>query len=696
MQIFKFFNLQYRLLIKIVGQSERLFIKFNIFCFSKLLPNAGMEFSLYVLLFTLLIAHYKLSKSSSPSRNTRNGVQQLALDNISPTTFASKDTKTFEVYNSNGQYFNKFGRFNSWTCNTPQMADFETALLVIKPSMTIQKYRYRILVFGKMVERKFGDATLRDANSYQTWIYYAETYFWKMIASVANGPTWRTRSRIVTVCSSRAIILSPDAINSTWMFTFEEMKWKRVAIVGNGPSWKNIRYDIFAVAVESDDSLFSCSQDVFVFYPNEYRNQIVSYRLICVKDQITYRWEKVGDYTIACFGSLHLVGGWSGKTSVLAMVDECIWKYSINKSIWNKTKLCFQQNTSQIVSKAVFSDVLFVNDTQEIVYISIDRRFVSKLSVSNGVSFQEKIRRNYFQYSLLYARKPPNYVVHFASQTIRYYLPWYNGHCGSSVLRVRRRNTIGKLKWEVGLLATKNLIPSNYEVQSLWRDTYYRIVFPSNHVTSVPPIMWSMNLSTRLWQVEGYLNFTGINTSKTLMRQSTLSMHMQENAWLVVSSKYTALIESKDHIRQMLSPRPFRNDFTVVTINSTSALLFGGRIWDTNEDGVFNDLWQFSLTRRIWKKVQMIDSSESGFGLNTNESTETVTSPRYNHAAAVTKFEMFVFGGYDFNRNLKVELWRYNMMNNSWRYLEPSNKTLRFVSDENYCHFTATDQSEML
>ena len=51
--------------------------------------------------------------------------------------------------------------------------------------------------------------------------------------------------------------------------------------------------------------------------------------------------EKLGNYKIP-FSYLELVDGWSGKTKVLALVDECFWKYSIKASTWNKAKLCLQ------------------------------------------------------------------------------------------------------------------------------------------------------------------------------------------------------------------------------------------------------------------------------------------------------------------------------------------------------------------
>ena len=662
-----------------------------------------MEFSLYVFLLILSIAHYKLCRSSSPSPNTRNGAQQLRLDNISPTTFASKDTKTFEDFNSNCQSFTKFGRFSSWTCNTPHLSNYIYAVLVIQPSITIQEYRYRILVFGrKFLTRETGDAFLGNSNTYQTWIYYEETDSWKMIASVANGFLWKTWLRLVTICSSHAIILSPDAINSTWIFVFEQLRWKRVAIVGDGPSWTDIRDDIFVVAVESEHSLCSCSQDVFAFYRIDEGNDFVGYRLSCVIEQTTYTWKKVGNYTIPFFHSVQLVGGWSGKTTVLAMVDECIWTYFVQKSIWNKTKLCFPYDSWKITAETV-SDVLFVNDTKEIVYIGIFCEFLITLSVSNGTTVVEQIQQEYYyesiksSYNLLFRMnaitKVPkkSYIVHVASQSIKYYFPQFNEFCSSNVWSLQRQNVAGELLWYFAKMEQTLLIPSDYGFQSLWRDTYYRIVLPSHEVRSAPTSMWSMNLGTKRWQMEGYLNVTGINIPKDMMTSVTVSMHMQENVWLVVSRRYTMLITSRDNILIMSSPRPSRYAFTVVTINSTSALLFGG----CNEYDVFNDLWQFSLTRRHWTKVKMVESSGSGAGSITNDSAGSVPSPRCGHAAAVIGVDMLVFGGYDFHFNLNLELWRYNMINNSWRYLEPTNKFPHFTSTYN-CYFAATAQSKML
>ncbi|XP_062498769.1 uncharacterized protein LOC134176108 [Corticium candelabrum] len=177
-----------------------------------------------------------------------------------------------------------------------------------------------------------------------------------------------------------------------------------------------------------------------------------------------------------------------------------------------------------------------------------------------------------------------------------------------------------------------------------------------------------------------------------MMTSVTVSMHMQENVLLVVSRRYTLLIASRDNMKLASSPSPSRYGFTVVTINSTSALLFGG----CNEHNVFNDLWQFSLTNTNWTKLKMIESSGSGVGNMNNDFAGSVPSPRCGHAAAIMEGDMFVFGGYDIHFNLNLELWKYDMINNSWRYLEPANKLPHLNSIDDICYFAATAQSKTL
>ena len=654
-------------------------------CCSKSLTNASMECSLYVFLLTVFIAPNKLSKSSFLSQITKNKVQQIPIDNISLRAAANKETKPFSVSNSNCQSFNQFERFSSWTCNAPQVTFFGAAVLA-KPSTTIQKYHYRILVWGGISATEITKPEYNYVNSNQTWIYYEETNSWKRIASVANGPPGMVDFRLVNLCSSCAIIVSADAINITWIFSLEQLKWNRVTIVGNGPSSMDIHDNFTAVAVESEHSSCSCSQDVLVFFRIKERNHHVGYRLSCVLEHTTYRWEKVGNYTIPSLHGLRLVGGWSLETTVLALVDECIWEYSLKRSIWNKTKLCLPYD-SWVKVKDVVSEVFFVNDTRQFLFISIENSLVIGLSVSNEVSFVEKIQVDdplWKQPRTIDAKLEfhvyPLRVVDYGRIVKHYFFSFGESDtCVSSTWILQRRDVLGERSWNFARMDSSLIIPSDYGFQSLWKDTYYRIVFPSYDVRSAPPVMWSMNLLTKQWQMEGYLNVTGITITREIMQSVIVSIHMQENVWLIVSYKYTTLIASKDHIRQISSPIPLREGYSVVTFNSSSALLFGGRC----PCGVaFNDLWQFSLTHQVWRKVKMI------------ESVGSAPSPRYGHAAAVIGVDMFVFGGFNNSKTFStVELWRFNMISISWSLIVATNPSPPL---DHSCSYTATSHTGML
>ena len=99
------------------------------------------------------------------------------------------------------------------------------------------------------------------------------------------------------------------------------------------------------------------------------------------------------------------------------------------------------------------------------------------------------------------------YIVRVASQGIKYYLSQFNKFCSSSsAWSLQRHNVVGERSWNMARIDNIFLISSHYGFQSLWRDTYYRIVFPSYDVRFAPPAMWSINFGTKPLPMEQYLN----------------------------------------------------------------------------------------------------------------------------------------------------------------------------------------------
>ena len=511
-----------------------------------------------------------------------------------------------------------------------------------------------------------------------TWIYYEEINSWKTIDNVANGPPAMSYVQLVTLCSSHAVVVHLDAIKSTWIFMYKQLEWKQVTIAGYGPHVTN-KHDLFvAVAVRSSNSSCGCSEDVLVFvYLNhdwETITRVGYYRLSCVIEHTTYRWKKIGIHTFRSnrFHITYVVTP-PGETTLVFVIARCIWTYSVEKSIWNESKICVLVDpVTDLVLRPVF-----LTDTREILFFNLRNRSIIRLFLSNTSAFYEKNPGLIPNVGQVYSVR----VV--SGSKVMVYLSENGESCGSSTW-ILERDDVGRL-WFWNKLKKTVLVPSPYTLQSFWNDICYRIVdlsvVSSTNEDLVPSVIWSLSMHTKKWQIQGHLNVTGINVDDAKMWYRSKSTHMQENVWLIVSDSYSTTLITNENLQQMRSRVPPRSEFTLVTINSSSALLFGG----INSSGVvLNDLWEFSVTHRMWKKV------------NTTEHEWSVPPSRSSHAAAVAGFDMFVIGGYNYSKSCIQELWKYNLINNSWSILISNNKFLRPAATTRSCKFAMIAQAEML
>ena len=249
-----------------------------------------MKLFLYVFLLIHLTAQSESTNISSLSKNTGDDRQEITSANILATTTADKSDANV-VFNTNSQTFTKWGLFNSWSCNTPQVHSYGSTQLFINSSVKTQEYLYRILVFGgSLIVRRRLKTTFKKQNT--TWIYYEETNSWETIGNGSNGPPAMTGPYLVTLCSSHAIVFHADSTNNSWIFVLDKLNWKRVTIIGDRPDPFALRPNSFiAVTVGSSNSFSFCSDDVLVFAytlrPSV--DRVVWYRLSCVVEHTTYR-----------------------------------------------------------------------------------------------------------------------------------------------------------------------------------------------------------------------------------------------------------------------------------------------------------------------------------------------------------------------------------------------------------------------
>ena len=175
------------------------------------------------------------------------------------------------------------------------------------------------------------------------------------------------------------------------------------------------------------------------------------------------------------------------------------------------------------------------------------------------------------------------------------------------------------------------------------------------------------------------------------------STWLEEDMWLIVLQSHTIIIKSRNQMSTITNPMTNREYFTVVSVNETSALLFGGlsseiignategsgHIVQNISGDVFNDLWHFSSTTFDWNEVKL------------NRSGTLIPPPRCSHAAAVVDSEMFVFGGHNNSDMCFKELWKFSMVQGTWSLVEAKNRGPRFA-DRQRCFASAVAQAGQL
>ncbi len=108
-----------------------------------------------------------------------------------------------------------------------------------------------------------------------------------------------------------------------------------------------------------------------------------------------------------------------------------------------------------------------------------------------------------------------------------------------------------------------------------------------------------------------------------------------------------------------------------VSVNKTSAILFGGRNSNSVLNATFDDAWIIQLQPMFkWKQVD---------GDITHSARP---SARFNHAATVMQSKMYVFGGMNASEECLNDVWVFDVNTERWSELitdniGPNSQTVR-------------------
>lgn len=546
----------------------------------------------------------------------------------------------------------------AWTCSAPDGERAGSA--AFSTPVNVERALHRILVLG--VNSANNDSDFGDVIFYATWIYYEETNSWRIVNSQPHGgPPWLDSPTLVTLCNEYVILLHDNLINnnSTWIFFTKTEEWQKVAIIRKGHTRMPLRIgsDI-PVAVSDLSTSCSCRESVILFHCDSNNSLTLFHELRCVDEAKTYAWEErraksPGTPKGAVCSSFTTS---MSKDIVFAIVEQCLWHFSVKTTMWTPTTSCSQKLAFMKVALAFAS--VNRSDPESYMFFNIVGRPVIRLSMSNFPISEERI--------LGYA---PVIMTIFSMRVLNRnhilaYIKEYHDSCESSKWSLEKDDTCGVWFW-TKLSISNRYPPERFNaIPSSWKQNYFVLQSAHFRDDGSPErnyVSWSLDLLTMRWDGSRGL----IGTEQTFGGGS-VSVWLNDSVLLIVSQSYrnTIIIKSMDSVTLKRYPEPVRSDFSLVAVNGTSALMFGGR----TEFETLNDLWLFSSVTNDWTQL-LIDTNRT-----------PTPSPRYAHVAVVSKSEMFIYAGRNLSDICYEEMWKFNLITAKWSRVTSINEGPRLDS----------------
>lgn len=456
---------------------------------------------------------------------------------------------------------------------------------------------------------------------------------------------------LVTLCNTQVILLQDSSPNHTWIFLGETEKWRKVAIVGDTPFLgKVVRIQL---AMRDVQPSCVCPESVLVFPCGE-TNTSPIYKLSCVTELEEYSWTEISahfDGTPSVFKCRSFATS-NSKEMVFAISGNCLWQYSVHNSTWTRTESCIP----------AFTDwgrltTALVSDLHRYFYFTFSGRMVIQLTANGLPGSCKRILGN----------APDIYAIYdmrmVGGKQFLAHVTEISDTCGSSQWILRNDESTGVWVWMK--LSSTVRFPSLAlrSILSFRNDHVYLVRYALTRTvrSTTRAHVWSLDLETLRWEKVWQLNDSALNNG---LRSE--SVWLDRHLWLMVSRSTTRLIQSMKQMFTIAHPMSPRSYFSLVAVNSTAALFFGGL---TNIK-IMSDLWLFSLMHNEW--VELVS----------NSNPTLVPTPRYDHAAAVIESEMYIYGGRSNEVLCYEELWKFSVVEKSWDLVTASNQGPRLVPME--------------
>ncbi|XP_062504802.1 uncharacterized protein LOC134181542 [Corticium candelabrum] len=569
------------------------------------------------------------------------------------------------------KHANKWSRFSAWTCNTPQVRKYGRTSFHTFVNET--RRHFRVFVFGGISN----SADVADTKlSKATWIYNEEMNYWSVLDNLADEPPALESPHLVTVCNHYVILLHPHLINHTWIFVISNMQWMQTRILPELPNLHKfvLFEEMTAIAVNKTNCSCLCCQSVLLFPCGNNPEFETLYEFSCVSEAIAYTWKQIR-FQQALYPvkpECKSFASSPSKDMVFAMVGQCLWLFSVKYSTWERADNCTLLQTISI-SKYTFGTVSPDNLN---IYLLFDmkHRIVKRINVSDFSTSSETIVGTIlFVWRLYFIHARNGDQVLFLGQV-------KHDFCQSSMWALTKSSS--SPVWVMTKLSDTELSPSgNTDVlQSVWNQRIYLLVYRryNNMLEDQAQTyynLWYLYLPFMVWKQLGRVDRGVIVPGSSTTSASTF---LGNKYWLIVSQNITRILNTDTQFIHGRIKHSINNrtSFSMVTVNGTSALLFGGKL----NIGLFDDLWLFSSKTKRWTEVEI------------DRKVGSVPPPRFNHAAAIIRSQMFIYGGRDKNDVCYDDLWKFDLSSKNWSIIEAQNQGPN-VTGIKFCIAHATAQS---
>ena len=623
--------------------------------FSSVLLSVIMGFFRYRFLWLICLF---LGENTRPGQTLqeRRGAGELSKKRQFENATTSEATEQYN-FQIGTDLVNEWRVFQNWACNAPQVRREATTAF----TETVEGSQVdRVLLIGGLAS--VGSLNYRHSYLNTTWVYYEETNSWRVADNLsARRPGSRSIS-LVTVCNEYVIQRPAFVRNSTWIFLVKTKEWQQVPLDGESPSSKsyvssNLGYGVVYVAVRDTHTACHCRQAV-IFVPcgSHHYNISSMHQLICVNDsdRMSYRWTTISakhpgyPVEIICQSVISS----ASKEMILAIVNGCLWYYNVHVATWTPTTSCTHAQLPAYKSLLSTAITEVEQNVRSYTFLDLLNLRVICLSLSNLPATSERILGNGPSLSRVYSTRTLSNNQFLAYEKEEYY------SCGSSKWSLKRENASAIWTWS-RLSATVKFPYSLlfFTITSMRHHNFYQLISERDTVSKTRyHLLWVLDLNLMRWQV-----MQRFNENEVIFDRRSVSTWLEEDLWLIVSRYHTTVIKSMEPLRKIINPISMSRTafFTLVAVNLTSALLFGG--WTEKQNSGFNDLWHFSSTTGAWNEIKL------------DRPGTLIPSPRYNHAAAVVNSEMFVFGGNNGSDVCLNDLWKFNMRKGKWSIVSSRN-----------------------